>query len=820
MAGESRGLVIVGEFRDRMSAALTRVRASIANTEKAFAKFARVVTAPFRAVGKTIGNLRSQILSVQNIVTGFVAFLAIRRGFGFLEELAQGLDEIVKLSDRLQATTESLSALRYIGDLSAVSFQEVSVALATYSRNIEAARRGSLAQADAFRALGLNVEELSKQTRIDLVDLLVQTADGMKNLGSATERNNALLTVFGESGARLGPVLATGSEGIRELADEADRLGVIFSKEQLDRAAAFNDALTRFSTSIRATFQRLFIDVAPRISALFENLAFAISDNRSTIVEAAKEIGRAIGQVLSLIVDGVVEFVGALESIPGVNLSGPLGAELKRVEQRLERLTILSDRLKLAQSGAVFVDDPGTRFEIQDLQKKIEEELSRPGIREAAERQGELLALGIGDGLAGALRSRIGSFREALETTLAEIDAGGAGSVSQDAGRRAGELFGRGFADGVGDAPGADGLGAAGPSQGDIRSEAATGTRLLNLQRALLDVQVPTQAVQLSLIQVNTELARLGLQNQALEFLETGAIAAEDMARAFAGLDEAARRSSEEVKRATAEQRLQFEAEVLSLGEQTAEVQMRLAEIAIDLRAFEFDRAFAEGRISAEQLEEAMAALERSLERLTDKARDDFGEGFRQGIERATDGLLSMQKLGEDAAGAVIGQLTNGLGNALGDIVTGTKSAKEAFRDFGLETLRILGQLLARLIAIQAIRALGLGFEAGGVMPGEMRQPSRLPVRQYATGGIARTPQMAVFGEGQSAEAFVPLPDGRRIPVDLRNAGGGGLTLVVNTVDSKDTARWFLENRGLLLAIQNAGLESSAASRRAVRSVS
>jgi hypothetical protein len=33
---------------------------------------------------------------------------------------------------------------------------------------------------------------------------------------------------------------------------------------------------------------------------------------------------------------------------------------------------------------------------------------------------------------------------------------------------------------------------------------------------------------------------------------------------------------------------------------------------------------------------------------------------------------------------------------------------------------------------------------------------------------VATGPQMALFGEGSMNEAFVPLPDGRRIPVTLK----------------------------------------------------
>jgi hypothetical protein len=42
-----------------------------------------------------------------------------------------------------------------------------------------------------------------------------------------------------------------------------------------------------------------------------------------------------------------------------------------------------------------------------------------------------------------------------------------------------------------------------------------------------------------------------------------------------------------------------------------------------------------------------------------------------------------------------------------------------------------------------------------------------LKLQTYARGGIADRPQLALFGEGSRPEAFVPLPDGRRIPVAL-----------------------------------------------------
>jgi len=62
-------------------------------------------------------------------------------------------------------------------------------------------------------------------------------------------------------------------------------------------------------------------------------------------------------------------------------------------------------------------------------------------------------------------------------------------------------------------------------------------------------------------------------------------------------------------------------------------------------------------------------------------------------------------------------------------------------------------------------------FARGGVMKGEMLGHASLPVNAYASGGVADSPQLAIFGEGDGAEAFVPLPDGKRIPVALDISG-------------------------------------------------
>lgn len=90
-------------------------------------------------------------------------------------------------------------------------------------------------------------------------------------------------------------------------------------------------------------------------------------------------------------------------------------------------------------------------------------------------------------------------------------------------------------------------------------------------------------------------------------------------------------------------------------------------------------------------------------------------------------------------------------------------------------------------------------FEKGGIMgPNGV-----IPLKTYSKGGIATSPQLALFGEGKDNEAYVPLPDGRSIPVTMTgNVGGGGtiapvaINISVNSDGSSSTSGSDADGKG------------------------
>jgi phage-related minor tail protein len=122
--------------------------------------------------------------------------------------------------------------------------------------------------------------------------------------------------------------------------------------------------------------------------------------------------------------------------------------------------------------------------------------------------------------------------------------------------------------------------------------------------------------------------------------------------------------------------------------------------------------------------------------------------------------------------------------------------------------------LMAAAVAQSSGGILGwlFGFADGGVMPGKM-------IKKYAGGGVANSPQLAMFGEGGGAEAFVPLPDGRSIPVDLGESGSGGasvgaVNVMIEANDTKGFDRLLHERQDLIVGLITQAVDQSLSTKK------
>lgn len=132
----------------------------------------------------------------------------------------------------------------------------------------------------------------------------------------------------------------------------------------------------------------------------------------------------------------------------------------------------------------------------------------------------------------------------------------------------------------------------------------------------------------------------------------------------------------------------------------------------------------------------------------------------------------------------------NDFGRTVDDVlVDRPKKSSDAWRKLGIDVAGTIEQMIIKLLVLKPLASgleslfsggLGLGGAPGAplnILPnaegGIVGPHGRVPLRRYAGGGVATSPQLALFGEGGMPEAFVPLPNGNAIPVQLSGVGGG-----------------------------------------------
>lgn len=189
--------------------------------------------------------------------------------------------------------------------------------------------------------------------------------------------------------------------------------------------------------------------------------------------------------------------------------------------------------------------------------------------------------------------------------------------------------------------------------------------------------------------------------------------------------------------------------------------------------------------------------LDQAFQKMEEDSKT-FAGGFASGMEQVAE-RFSDRELGQELAFSTFGALENGLDSFSRALVEGEAN----FKEFSKTLLKEISAIIIKLLLMKAVQsAFGFAeggvssgpltgtrsFALGGVMPGVMQ--GRMPVRKYAHGGIATTPQIAVFGEGKGAEAFVPLGPNRKIPVETKGDGMGTrmeatVNLTINSLDPR-----------------------------------
>jgi len=303
-----------------------------------------------RAAAGGVGALGAAFGVLGGVAAGAISVSALKGAVDMLDMLDD-------LSEKTGIATESLSALRYAGEVVGTPIEALATGVRKLSLNMAAAAGGGKEQAAAFQAIGVAFKNLDGSLRgSDAV--LGDIASKFASFRDGPEKAALAVELFGKAGADMIPLLNKGASGIADLRTEAERLGVVFSGDLAANAAEFNDNLKKISLSGQAFATTMAGQVLPTLNEL------------ARVFLESKDGSNSLAQILGTGLKTALEAVALLGANVSFVLQG-IGREIGAIAAQSVALATLDIKGFKAISTAVKEDGERAREELAALEQRI-----------------------------------------------------------------------------------------------------------------------------------------------------------------------------------------------------------------------------------------------------------------------------------------------------------------------------------------------------------------------------------------------------------------------------------------------------------------
>jgi len=142
-------------------------------------------------------------------------------------------------------------------------------------------------------------------------DQFMKIGLAIADLEDPTLRAAAAQDIFGRAGTMLLPLFAEGSEGMKNLAEDAHKLGIIFDTEAAAKAAKLKDAQTALKKAVQGVAFAIVEDLVPHLTKLAEHSTDVFVNIRGN----AQTFTRGILDFFGIIAQGIMGLMMAWHSL-------------------------------------------------------------------------------------------------------------------------------------------------------------------------------------------------------------------------------------------------------------------------------------------------------------------------------------------------------------------------------------------------------------------------------------------------------------------------------------------------------------------------
>ena len=231
-------------------------------------------------------------------------------------EASNTADDILTLAVTTGISTDAVQEFRYAVELVDVSYETMQGSLSRMIRTMNNAKNGSQEAANAFKTLHVRVTDNNRQLR-DANEVFYQVIDRLGQMRNETERDAIAMQIFGRSARELNPLIEAGSERLRELADEAHRVGYVMDEDTLNKYGELNDAMMRMNNAADAAKLSLGMIFLPILTDLFNMLSKINPQTVQAVVGITAVVAGIVAMVSAIkkVVDTTTAIAGFFEKI-------------------------------------------------------------------------------------------------------------------------------------------------------------------------------------------------------------------------------------------------------------------------------------------------------------------------------------------------------------------------------------------------------------------------------------------------------------------------------------------------------------------------
>lgn len=197
----------------------------------------------------------------------------------------QTADDLATEATVTGISTDALQEFYYMAGLTDTEVSTITGSLKKLTTNMNSAREGTGAAADAFSQLGIDVTDSDGSLR-DSTDVFNEIIDALGNMESGTERDAIAMQLFGKSAQELNPLIEAGSDTIKAYAQEAHDVGYVMDEDVINKNLEASDAYERMTQTIEATKLQIGSELAPVLADIFgkiQNVTLKVQENKESI---------------------------------------------------------------------------------------------------------------------------------------------------------------------------------------------------------------------------------------------------------------------------------------------------------------------------------------------------------------------------------------------------------------------------------------------------------------------------------------------------------------------------------------------------------